>query len=78
MKAQEKAKIKEIIEFLDKKRKQYFEYADRAEKDGKIDALNYNLGKSSGFAAAKIKLEDFLEEVEEQEKFVDDPEWLGK
>ena len=78
MKAKEKARIKEIIDFLEEKRKQYFEKADKAEKDGKTDVLNYHLGKSSGFAAAKIELEEFLEEVEDQEKFMYDQEWLGK
>lgn len=78
MKAQEKARIKKVIDFLEKKRKQYFENADKAEKDGKKDEFNYHLGKSSGFAAAKIVLEEFIEEIEDKERFVDDPEWLGK
>ena len=73
MKAQEKAKIQEVIEALAKKGIQYFEMADKAMNETKNnEAAHYNLGKSSGLCAAKVMLEELLEEIEDQERFVDD------
>ena len=78
-KIQIKMEIKDLISELLHVADDYRAKSDKA-KEQQLDDVwaAYFNGKMTGFFESANRLELLLEKIEDEEKFVDDPEWLGK